>query len=120
MSGRYANALGKFDDSVQRTEIGRVGGKNMLGYCSLFLSSKYLLMTAFPSSANSHLASVFGDQIDRIDVPEDNRLRFFFKDGSVIERTWADRSRRESWTPEMRQAAAKRTRRQRRKNQCQE
>ena len=65
-------------------------------------------------------AAVFCDQINRIDVPEDNRLRFFFKDGSVIERTWADRSRRESWTPEMRQAAAKRTQRQRRKNQCQE
>ena len=65
-------------------------------------------------------AAVFGDQIDRIEVPEDNRLRFFFKDGSVIERTWADRSRRESWTLEMRQAAAERTRRQRRKNQCQE
>ena len=65
-------------------------------------------------------AAVFADQIDRIEVPEDNRLLFIFKDGSVTERTWADRSRRKSWTPEMRQAAAERTRRQRRKNQCQE
>jgi len=52
-------------------------------------------------------------------VPEDNRLRFILKDGRTAERTWADRSRRESWTPEMRQAAAERTR-QRRKTQCQE
>lgn len=65
-------------------------------------------------------AAVIDAQIDRIEVPEDNRLRFVFKDGSVIERTWADRSRRESWTPEMRQAAAERTWRHRRKNQCQE
>lgn len=65
-------------------------------------------------------AAVFGDQIDRIEVPEDNHLRFVFKDGSTVERTWADRSRQESWTPEMKQAAAERTRIQRRKNKCQE
>ena len=64
-------------------------------------------------------AAVFGTQIDRIEVPEDNQLRFVFKDGSVIERMWADRSRWESWTTEMRQAAAERTL-QRRKTQCQE
>ena len=64
--------------------------------------------------------AVFAAQVDRIEVPEDNRLRFIFKDNSISERTWADRSRRESWTPEMRQAAAERTRGQRRKKQCQE
>ena len=65
-------------------------------------------------------AAVFNAQIDRIEVSEDNHLRFIFNGGSAIERTWSDRSRRESWTPEMRQAAAERKRRQRRKNQCQE
>jgi len=68
---------------------------------------------------NDYSAAVFVDTVERIDVPEDNRLRFIFKDGRTAERTWADRSRRESWTPEMRQAAAERTR-QRRKTQCQE
>jgi len=63
--------------------------------------------------------AVFAAQVDRIEVPEDNRLRFIFKDGGVTERNWADRSRRESWTPEMRQAAAERSRK-RRKTQCQE
>ncbi|MEL7608868.1 MAG: recombinase family protein [Bacillota bacterium] len=61
-------------------------------------------------------AAVFDAQIDRIEVPEHNRLRYVFKDGSNIERTWVDRSRRESWTAEMRQAASDRTQRQRRKN----
>lgn len=59
----------------------------------------------------------FTGRIDRIEVPEDNHLRFIFKDGKIDERTWADRSRRDSWTEEMKQAAAER---QRRKNQCQE
>lgn len=64
--------------------------------------------------------NAFDALIERIEVPEDNHLRFFFNDGTIAERTWVDRSRRESWTPEMRQAAAERTRRQRRKTQCQE
>ena len=65
-------------------------------------------------------STIFDMQIDHIEVPEDNHLRFVFKDGSTIERTWPDRSRRESWTSEMKQAAAERTRIQRRKKQCQE
>ena len=65
-------------------------------------------------------STVFDMQVDHIEVPEDNRLRFVFKDGSTVERTWADRSRRESWTSEMKQAAAERTRIQRREKQCQE
>ena len=64
--------------------------------------------------------TIFDAIIERIEVPEDNHLRFIFKDGSVVERTWTDRSRRESWTSEMRQAAAERTRNQRRKTKCQE
>lgn len=64
-------------------------------------------------------ASAFTAQIDHIEVPKDNHLQFIFKDGKREERTWEDRSRSESWSPEMRQAAAEKTR-QRRKNQCQE
>ncbi len=58
-------------------------------------------------------STLFDTLIERIEVPEDNHLRFIFRDGSIVERTWADRSRRESWTPEMRQAAAERTRQRR-------
>lgn len=63
----------------------------------------------------NYCPDTFTDRIERIEVPEDNHLRFIFKDGEVDERTWADRSRRDSWTEEMKQAA-----RERRKNQCQE
>ena len=65
-------------------------------------------------------AAAFITQIDYIEVPEDNHLRFVFKDGKIEERQWADRSRRESWTPEMRQEAAARRRKKRRTKPCQE
>lgn len=58
---------------------------------------------------------VFSARIERIEVPGDNRLRFVFRDGSEAERGWTDRSRSESWTPEMRRAAAERRRAQCRK-----
>ncbi|AQW61962.1 hypothetical protein B1779_01360 [Dehalococcoides mccartyi] len=64
-------------------------------------------------------STVFGTLIERIEVPEDNHLRFVFNDGRTEERSWADRSRRDSWTAEMKHTAAERTR-QRRKNSCQE
>ncbi len=64
--------------------------------------------------------AVFTERIEHIEVPQDNHLRFFFKDGRVDERTWADRSRRESWTPQMKAQAAQRTRKQRREQSCQE
>lgn len=64
-------------------------------------------------------STAFDTLIDHIEVPGDNHLRFVFKNGRIEERTWADRSRRDSWTAEMKQTAAERTR-QRRKNQCQE
>lgn len=44
-------------------------------------------------------------QIDHIEVPADNHLTFFLKDGRIEERIWKDRSRRESWTPEMKEKA---------------
>jgi len=63
--------------------------------------------------------SIFADMVERIEVPEDNHLRFTFKDGSTAERTWADRSRRESWTPEMKEAARQRALTQRGAKRCQ-
>lgn len=44
-------------------------------------------------------------QIDYIEVPADNHLTFFLKNGHIEERIWKDRSRRESWTPEMKEKA---------------
>lgn len=48
--------------------------------------------------------------IDHIKAYNGNRLVFCFKDGRTQEVYWQDRSRAESWTPEMRAAAGKKTR----------
>ena len=53
-------------------------------------------------------ASVFTAQIAHILVPGHNQLTFVFKGGHMAHRTWLDRSRRDSWTPEMREKARQR------------
>ena len=57
--------------------------------------------------------------IQKIQVADGNILRFFMKDGRVIVRQWEDRSRADSWSPEMREAARQRTLNGR-KSECQE
>jgi len=52
--------------------------------------------------------TIFRNQISRIKIPGHNRLIFIFKDGREIEVIWKNRSRRESWTEEMRQVARER------------
>ena len=52
---------------------------------------------------------VFKERIDHIDVPAPNHLLFVFKGGKTVERVWKDRSRAESWTDEMKDAARQKT-----------
>lgn len=62
---------------------------------------------------------LFGDcallreKVTMIKAESGNLLTFCLKDGKEITRRWEDRSRAESWTPEMREAAAKRTKERR-------
>ena len=56
------------------------------------------------TQAFSHLHEMEA-QIDHIEVPADNHLRLYLRGGRVEERIWKDRSRRESWTPEMKEKA---------------
>ena len=49
---------------------------------------------------------VFDEVVDHIDVTGPNLIRVCFKDGSVKDAAWHDRSRKKSWTPEMRARAA--------------
>ena len=57
--------------------------------------------------------------IKKIIADDDNILHFHLMDGSVITKTWVDRSRAESWTPERREAARQRAY-ERRQTQWQE
>jgi len=47
----------------------------------------------------------FQQQIMEIRVPEFNKLIFVFFNGNLIEKTWQDKSRKVSWTDEMKQSA---------------
>ena len=53
--------------------------------------------------------------VSRIEVPEPYRLVYILKDGTKTEVAWQHKSRRESWTPEMRLAARERALKQHRK-----
>jgi len=53
-------------------------------------------------------SEAFTEQVERIEVPEGNHLLFVFKDGTIVERIWKDRSRQESWTDDMKAAARQR------------
>ena len=52
--------------------------------------------------------NVFHNSIEKIIVPEFNRLNFVFKDGHIEKKTWKDKSRRDSWTDEMKEKARQR------------
>ena len=53
-------------------------------------------------------SEIFLDQISVVKVEKANRLLFIFKDGRERMIHWQDRSRSESWTWEMRDAARRR------------
>ena len=54
------------------------------------------------------------DEITVIRAENGNRLVFIFKDGTEIVKEWKDRSRAESWTPEMKEKARQKTKEQHR------
>jgi len=48
---------------------------------------------------------VFMEEIAEIRIPEANHIVFIFRDGRSVKKVWQDKSRRDSWDDEMRQAA---------------
>lgn len=58
---------------------------------------------------------VVAEKIHRILVPEHNRLIYELRDGSSVEVAWEHKSRKYSWTDEMRQVARERAIKQRRR-----
>ena len=63
--------------------------------------------TQIPEKVLDKLASELGgiEQVANINVTGAHRLSFVLKDGQVVEREWQNPSRRESWTPEMKELA---------------
>jgi site-specific DNA recombinase len=53
--------------------------------------------------------ALFKEKIDHIDVFNDSRLVYYFKNGEVVEKEWSYPSRRELWSEEMKEEARIRT-----------
>ena len=68
-----------------------------------------IAVTAEVMGTDNFDAEALHNKITDIRVAEGNTLVFCFKDGTEAVKRWADRSRVESWTPEMRDAARKKT-----------
>ena len=56
--------------------------------------------------------------LERILVPAPGKLVFVYQDGRQVDLSWQNPSRRESWTPEMKQAAREKTLQQRGHHEC--
>jgi len=56
-----------------------------------------------------------GGKITAVRVEKDNTLVLCLPDGTTTVKRWQDRSRAESWTPEMRAVAAEKTRERKRR-----
>ena len=112
----------------------RMTSNGSIGWnCDTYLSKgkKYCQGKKIPESTlKTVCASVLGmdayhpnrlkEQIVRIEALDGNRLRFAFKDGHIEEHTWADRSRAESWTPEMKEYARTKAKNRKEINSCQQ
>ena len=64
-----------------------------------------LTVTARVLGTDTVTAELVQEQLSGITVADGNELTFHFRDGRTISHRWQDRSRSESWTPEMKEAA---------------
>ena len=64
-----------------------------------------MTVTAEMLGINTFDEAIFLDRVDRIEIANKNQLTYIFKDGTSVSTVWQDRSRRESWTADKREAA---------------
>lgn len=81
---------------------------NYVWICSTYNNrgKQYCPSKAVPESV---LQSITSDNISKISVFNDNMLRIILSDGSEIDYQWQDKSRKDSWTEEMKKKAGKRS-----------
>ena len=105
----------KFNLKHYRRKVTKAGA---VWICSTFntIGKEYCASKQIPESTLISITeetlgniNALNDKITAIRAEKDNTLIFCFKDGESSVKRWTDRSRRESWTPEMRETARQRT-----------
>lgn len=84
-----------------------IKGKEFCSQSKTIPEDTLLAVTAEVLGMDDLSSKVLAESLEYIEAKEGNTLVFHFLDGRVVERVWQDRSRRESWTPEMREEARK-------------
>lgn len=82
-------------------------GKEFCPTSKVIPEETLMSVTAEILGIDSFDEAAFLAKVERIEVGTENRLTYCFKDGSKAVTVWQDRSRRESWTREKREAARK-------------
>ena len=100
----------------------KVTATQIVWICATFNTrgKKYCASKQIPETTlDQHTAMVTPDisAIAKIEVADNNILHYHMKDGRVVTQHWEDRSRAESWTPEMREVAREKVM-ERRQAQC--
>lgn len=80
-------------------------GKEFCPTSKVIPEETLMAVTAEVLGTDTFDEAVFLAKIERIEVGTENRLTYCFKDGNQVTTVWQDRSRRESWTADKREAA---------------
>ena len=80
-------------------------GKEFCPTSKVIPEETLMMVTAEVLGTDTFDETVFLAKVERIEVGTENRLTYCFKDGGKVTTVWQDRSRRESWTSEKREAA---------------
>ena len=80
-------------------------GKEFCPTSKVIPEETLMAVTAEVLGTDTFDEAVFLAEIERIEVGTENRLTYCFKNGSKTTAVWKDRSRRESWTADKREAA---------------
>lgn len=100
----YRTNAGKYDKAVWACPVFYNMGKSLCP--SQKIPEDILIEKAKEVLALDELnREVLSDRLQEIIVPAHNRLRFIMEDGAAVNIEWQHHSRKESWTPEMKQAA---------------
>ena len=107
---RKLNKAGtKYENPVWICNTFNLRGKKNCPTAKQIPEKALLALTAEILGLKEFDEAIFAEQIDSMVIPAPNQVLYHFKEGHEVTGTWADRSRRNSWTDEMRWAAREKT-----------